>query len=505
MTPGPPVAEAALAQLVALVREETGNVIPRARFSFLEEIASRRARARGFLDGAAYVAALAGGELDGEWDQLVPLVTIKESYFFRAPQQFAAIERYVLPRLLAARGNRRSLRIWSAAAARGEEPATLALILAEHEALASWDWRVVATDLDGDALAAAERGLYGDRAVAQVPERLREKWFTRRGSLFELDPAIRSRIELRHVNLSHPPYRELPEGPFDLVLLRNVLIYFRRVLQRRVVSEVVRRLAPDGYLFLGASETLWQIFDRLSAVDLGECFAYRHPPEPEALARPTRAALPDRAEDRARDGERARAAAALLAEERAAGGRGPEAWEERRAPRGAAAGARRAGGGGRGAARAATPAAEPGRRQRAGPPGPGLAGAGGEPGGGGRAVGRGGAGGGPLGARGLRARGVPARPGGPQGAGGGGVPRGALSRSGALPAAAAAGGLPGPAGQPDAGGARVPPGAGRAGPGRRPGAGAPGGSAAAREGAGGAAVPGGVEGAGTAGRGAGAG
>ncbi len=277
MTPGPPVGEAALAQLVALVREETGNVVPHARFSFLEEIASRRARARGFVDGAAYVAALARGELEGEWDQLIPLITVKESYFFRAPQQFAAIERHVLPRVLAARASQRTLRIWSAAAARGEEPATLALILAEHEALASWDWRVVATDLDADALAAAERGLYGDRAVAQVPERLREKWFTRRGSLYELDPAIRSRIELRQVNLSRPPYRELPAEPFDLVLLRNVLIYFRRALQRRVVSEVVRRLAPEGYLFLGASETLWQIFDQLGAVDLGECFGYRHP------------------------------------------------------------------------------------------------------------------------------------------------------------------------------------------------------------------------------------
>lgn len=295
MIPGPPVDEATLARLVALVREETGNVIPRARFAFLEEIASRRARARGFLDGASYVAALSRGELDGEWDQLVPLVTVKESYFFRAPQQFSAIERHVLPRVLAAGGKRRTLRIWSAAAARGEEPATVALILAEHEALAAWDWRVVATDLDADALAAAERGLYGDRAVAQVPARLREKWFTPRGSLFELDPAIRSRIELRRVNLSRPPYRGLPEGPFDLVLLRNVLIYFRRALQRRVVTEVARRLAPEGYLFLGASETLWQIYDQLGAVDLGECFAYRHPPAEEP-ARPAPRWVPPAAE-----------------------------------------------------------------------------------------------------------------------------------------------------------------------------------------------------------------
>lgn len=269
-----------LTRLVELIREETGNVVPRARLGFLEEIAARRARARGLDRASDYVAALAAGRLEGEWGELVPLVTVKESFFFRAPQQFAAMERRVLPRLLRARKKgrgSRALRIWSAAAARGEEPATLAMILAEHDALAAWDWRILATDLDADALASARRGLYGERAVAQVPERLRRRWLARRGSLYELDPEIRSRIDYRPLNLARPPFRGLPPEPFDLVLLRNVLIYFRRPLQRRVVGEVARRLAPDGYLFLGASETLWQIYEELEPEDLEECFAYRHP------------------------------------------------------------------------------------------------------------------------------------------------------------------------------------------------------------------------------------
>ncbi len=293
------VSEEALARLVALIREETGNVVPRGRWGFLEEIAVRRARARGLTRVSDYAAALAAGRLEGEWGELVPLVTVKESFFFRAPQQFAAMERHVLPHLLRARGARpgdRRLRIWSAAAARGEEPATLAMILAEHEALAAWDWRILATDLDADALASAERGLYGDRAVAQVPERLRQRWLSRRGSLYELHPAIRSRIEYRPLNLARPPFQDLPATPFDLVLLRNVLIYFRRSLQHRVVAEVSRRLAPDGYLFLGASETLWQIFEGLAPEELGECFVYRPPAAAEtrpARARPPRP-LPDR-------------------------------------------------------------------------------------------------------------------------------------------------------------------------------------------------------------------
>lgn len=297
------VPELVLERLVSLIRDETGNVIPGARLGFLEEVAGRRSRAHGFDDPADYVRALAAGLLEGEWGQLISLVTVKESYFFRAPQQFRAIERHVLPRILRAKAESgdddRTLNIWSAASARGEEPATLALILAEHEALSSWDWRVVATDIDQDALTAARRGLYGERAVSQVPERLLARWFTQKGGLYELSPQIRSRIEYRHFNLASTPHRGLTSRPFDLVLLRNVLIYFRRPLQRRVVSEVIRSFAPHGYLFLGASETLWQIFDRLAPVDLGQCFAYRHPQQVDPAERAGRSAPTSRSVRRA--------------------------------------------------------------------------------------------------------------------------------------------------------------------------------------------------------------
>ena len=202
-----------------------------------------------------YVRALAAHQIEGEWATLVSLVTIKESYFFRAPQQFDAILKSALPVLLRARAATRHLRIWSAACARGEEPATLAMLLADEPALAGWTWTIVATDLDDEALAGARLGLYGERAVAQVPPELLARWFTRRGKLFELDAALRSRISYQSLNLAHAPFA-LPFPECDLVLMRNVLIYFRRPLQRWVVSQVGRLLAPEGYLFLGASESV---------------------------------------------------------------------------------------------------------------------------------------------------------------------------------------------------------------------------------------------------------
>jgi chemotaxis protein methyltransferase CheR len=262
-------------RLVSLIRETTGNVIPPARMAFLEEVAERRAHARGLAGIEAYVGALAARELADEWDCLIPLVTIKESYFFRAPQQFDVIRQRILPELVKARSASRQLRIWSAACARGEEPATLAILLADEPALAGWSWTITATDVDEEALAGARLGLYGERAVSQVPPDLLARWFSRRGKLYEVDAGLRSHIQYQRLNLAHAPF-VLPYEEFDLVLMRNVLIYFRRPLQRWVISQVARVLTPEGYLFLGASETLWQIQDELESVDLGPCFAYRH-------------------------------------------------------------------------------------------------------------------------------------------------------------------------------------------------------------------------------------
>jgi chemotaxis protein methyltransferase CheR len=270
--------ESAVQRLAGLVREATGNHLPPSRLPFLAEVAERRAAAAGRDGVDAYVRALAAGELPAEWPHLIALLTVKEGYFFRAPQQFRVLAERLLPALAAGLDAGRPLRIWSAACGRGEEPATLAIVCAESPALAGREWTILATDLDEEALAAARRGVYNARAVAQVPPESAARWLAPHGAcsgLVELAPELRRRIDYRPLNLARPPYA-LPGGPFDLVLLRNLLIYFRRPLQRQVMAEVERHLAPGGHLFLGASETLWQIHEGLAAVDLGDCYAYRH-------------------------------------------------------------------------------------------------------------------------------------------------------------------------------------------------------------------------------------
>lgn len=268
----------ALQELANLVRRETGNELPEGRLPFLREAALRRCRATGRDGLADYVAALAADQLPGEWAALATLLTIKESTFFRVPLQWERIRDQLLPELVLARAASRRLRCWSAACAFGEEPATLALVLDESPLLAGWDWRILATDLDADALAHARRGLYGERAVAGVPAKTLAAAFSRQGQLYELDPRLRSRIDYRQLNLARPPYR-LPEPAFDIILLRNVLIYFRQELQAEVVAEAARRLSRPGALFLGGSETLWRVQETLRAFDLGGCFCYRLPDE----------------------------------------------------------------------------------------------------------------------------------------------------------------------------------------------------------------------------------
>ena len=283
-----------LARLAHLVEEASGNAVGPAQAPLLAEAGRRRAAAGGFADLAAYVQALEGGALADEWRQLLPLVTVKESYFFRTPEHFRAVVEVVVPQLLVARAGTRRLRLWSAGCARGEEPATLAIVLAEVRELAGWDWRILATDVDEEALAVAQSGVYGARAVAAVPEPLRHRYFRERGGKFHLSAHLQERLDYRALNLVHAPF-DLPEQPFDVVFLRNVLIYFRPEAQQRLVQAIVPTVAPDGFLFLGPCETLWQLTDQLAPVDLGDCFCYRHPapaPPPAPTVPPPPVGLP---------------------------------------------------------------------------------------------------------------------------------------------------------------------------------------------------------------------
>jgi chemotaxis protein methyltransferase CheR len=262
--------------LIRLIEEVSGIVVPERDRPALATFARRRAAAdrEGRRDIEGWLRRLRLDRHGDEWRELLGSITVKESYLFRAPQQFEALTGRVVPEVVARRPGGR-LRVWSAGCARGEEACTLAVSLAECDLLADEQWQVLATDVDERALEEASRATFGARAVAQVPGVLLDRHFRRLpGGRYELDPRLASRIEYRVQNLiARPLY--LPEAPFDVIFLRNVLIYFGGASQRRVVEVVAQTLTPGGYLFLGPAETMWQLDSELTPVDLGDGFCYR--------------------------------------------------------------------------------------------------------------------------------------------------------------------------------------------------------------------------------------
>ena len=263
-------------EIAQLIESASGFVIGDRSTDALASFVRERVARGGFAGVERYIDYLRRHPESEEWRHILSKITIKESYLFRAHAQFEALESTILGEIAGRRAERR-LRVWCAGCARGEEAATLAIVLADHPIVGTWQWSVLATDVDDAALADADRGVYGQRAVARVPAATLERHFVRHDLRYELNPELRRRIEYRRLNLIEQPL-DLAGEAFDVVFLRNVLIYFRPEIQRRVVESVEAVLEPDGTVFLGPSESLIHLGTRLQARDLGDCFCYRLPP-----------------------------------------------------------------------------------------------------------------------------------------------------------------------------------------------------------------------------------
>ncbi len=193
-------------------------------------------------------------------------MTINESFFFRDKTPFRNFEEVMMPSLLKARQAKRSLRIWSAAASSGQELYSLAILIKEKgEAFRSWKIELMGTDISTEILEKAKTGLYSQFEVQRgMPSPLLVKYFQQFGSLWQVDSSLRAMVSFRNYNLLDN-FSNL--GTFDIVLCRNVLIYFDRETKRDVLERIARQMAPDGYLVLGAAETIVGITDKFEPVN----------------------------------------------------------------------------------------------------------------------------------------------------------------------------------------------------------------------------------------------
>jgi chemotaxis protein methyltransferase CheR len=193
---------------------------------------------------------------------VVDLLTTNETFFFREKVHFDFLQ----VRAEAARRERRALRVWSAACASGEEAYSIAMTLAEAQA--DLPWQVLASDISARMLQRARRGHYPDSRAEQTPPHLRQHYCLRgtgpqAGTLL-MERALRDRVEFRQINLNRP----LPPGlgEFDLIFLRNVMIYFNLETKRQVVARLLMQLRRGGFLLVGHSESLNEVSNEVAAI-----------------------------------------------------------------------------------------------------------------------------------------------------------------------------------------------------------------------------------------------
>jgi len=192
--------------------------------------------------------------------EVVEAMTTNETFFFRDKVPFDHLKATVLPELLRARAGRRALRIWCAASSTGQEPYSIAMCLKEvGSTLAGWRVEIVATDLSQGVLEKSRAGLFSQFEVQRgLPIQLLVKHFTQVGELWQLNADIRTMVQFKQLNLLQD-FSHL--GGFDVIFCRNVLIYFDQDTKTNVFGRLAKRIEPDGFLMLGAAETVVGLTD----------------------------------------------------------------------------------------------------------------------------------------------------------------------------------------------------------------------------------------------------
>jgi chemotaxis protein methyltransferase CheR len=247
-------------RLRSLIYAESGINLNQEKKTMLEVRLRRRLHSLHFSSCAEYCAYLFGpGAGDRELVHLIDAVATNKTDFFREPDHFEHLTARALPDLDARNGpDRRSL-VWSAGCSTGEEPYTLAMVLSEYqESHRGFQFNVLATDISTTVLEKARAGIFKSDVIRPVPQELRKKYLMRSrdpgSDAVRVVPELRARVEFRRVNFMDADHG-LSESP-EIIFCRNVIIYFDRPTQVRLLQNLVRQLARGGYFFAGHSESL---------------------------------------------------------------------------------------------------------------------------------------------------------------------------------------------------------------------------------------------------------
>jgi chemotaxis protein methyltransferase CheR len=264
-----------------LVRQRAGIEIPDARLIDLEKgVQAALAQSGATSPDMLYdLLAEKGPRGIAAFEAMIPAVTINETHFFRNRPQMEALEKEILPELIKARSDSKRLRIWSAACSSGEEPYSIAILLDRLlRDKPGWDVLIHGTDIDHQALQKAADALYGNWSFREVPADVKEEYFEQTDEhRYALSPRIRSMVTFSRLNLVDDPYPsvETRTDRMDLVICRNVLIYFREETIRRIVDRFHESLVEGGWLVVGHAEPSQEIFHRYAVKNFPGTITYQ--------------------------------------------------------------------------------------------------------------------------------------------------------------------------------------------------------------------------------------
>ncbi len=239
--------------LRGVVMEQSANLIDPSRNALFDTRLTPIARLSGATSLKDFVDMLKAGRPAHLHRAVAEAMTINETSFFRDITAFEMLREVILPQLIEQRMQKRQLRIWSAASSTGQEAYSVAMTIAEYfPNIAHWDVKIIGTDISRHVVDYAQKGRFRRLEVNRgLPARMLLKYMTREGEEWEVVPRVRSMCEFRYANLCAP----VPQLPvFDLVMLRNVLLYFSQHDRRAVFKELHHKMAPGGYLVLGNAE-----------------------------------------------------------------------------------------------------------------------------------------------------------------------------------------------------------------------------------------------------------
>jgi chemotaxis protein methyltransferase CheR len=278
---GPKMDDATFKKFRDFIYEHCGISFTENKKYLLEGRIAKRLEAYNFSTFDEYYRLLtASTNQRDELPNLFEAVTINETYFFRNPPQFEALEQVIVPEILTLKQQQsqapKKLRIWSAASSSGEEAYTIAMILLDkiRPQFPSFQFEIIGTDISAAVLEKARSGIYKEYSVRNMPAYYLNKYFSRDGDKFILSQEVKNIVKFMSANLYDVPTMRAMSG-FDVIFCCNVLIYFDIQAKQQVVANLYDALHKNGYLFIGYSESLHGVSKAFKLVHFPKTIAYK--------------------------------------------------------------------------------------------------------------------------------------------------------------------------------------------------------------------------------------